>query len=165
VIPGATITLTAPDGSKFGTVSDSNGRYIIDGVPSGNVVVMSELPGFSQTQRSFNFDQRPRQVDFRMNVPGVNETVTVQAEVPLVQTQSSTMQTIVNQNDLPRRSAESERGDVLQAPSQNVINLQRRVAGVLPVRVDVPRAGTAYQFVRPLVLDEETRVTFKYKKR
>jgi hypothetical protein len=31
------------------------------------------------------------------------------------------------------------------------------------VRVDVPRAGNSYNFVRPLVLDEETKVTFTYK--
>jgi hypothetical protein len=47
--------------------------------------------------------------------------------------------------------------------SSNVVNLQRRAAGVLPIRVDVPRAGTSYRFVRPLILDEETRMTFQYK--
>ena len=50
-------------------------------------------------------------------------------------------------------------------PSQNVINLQRRTAGVLPVRVDVPRAGTSHQFVKPLVIDQETTVTLRYKRR
>ena len=54
---------------------------------------------------------------------------------------------------------------VQQAPSQNIVNMQRKVAGVLPVRVDVPRAGTAYRFVRPLVLNEETSVSFRYKRR
>jgi hypothetical protein len=49
------------------------------------------------------------------------------------------------------------------AASSNVMNLQRRVAGVLPIRVDVPRAGNSYRFVRPLVIDEETKVTFSYK--
>jgi hypothetical protein len=49
------------------------------------------------------------------------------------------------------------------AASSNVINLQQRISGVLPVRVDVPRAGNSYHFVRPLVLDEETKVTFTYK--
>jgi hypothetical protein len=47
--------------------------------------------------------------------------------------------------------------------SANVMNLQHRVAGVLPVAIEVPRTGTSFQFVRPLVLDEETRVTFSYK--
>jgi hypothetical protein len=51
------------------------------------------------------------------------------------------------------------------AASANVVNLQRRVAGVLPVAINVPRAGTSFSFVRPLVLDEETKVTFTYKSR
>jgi hypothetical protein len=51
----------------------------------------------------------------------------------------------------------------LLTPSQNVTNLQKRIAGVLPVKIDVPRAGKSYKFVRPLVMDEETRVTFQYK--
>jgi hypothetical protein len=49
--------------------------------------------------------------------------------------------------------------------SQNVFSLQRRVAGLLPVAVEVPRSGKSYRFVRPLVLDEETRITFQYKAR
>jgi hypothetical protein len=49
------------------------------------------------------------------------------------------------------------------AASSNVLNLQKRVAGVLPIPIDVPRAGTSFRFVRPLVVDEETRVTFSYK--
>ncbi|MEO6010220.1 MAG: hypothetical protein ABIU38_19395, partial [Vicinamibacteraceae bacterium] len=47
--------------------------------------------------------------------------------------------------------------------SLNVQNLQKRAAGVLPVRLDVPRAGRSHTFVRPLVMDEETRVAFRYK--
>ena len=47
--------------------------------------------------------------------------------------------------------------------SLNVVNLQRRVAGVLPIRVDVSHAGNSYSFVRLLVLDEETKVSFRYK--
>lgn len=37
------------------------------------------------------------------------------------------------------------------------------VAGILPVRIEVPRSGRSYRFVRPLVLGEETRITFQYK--
>jgi len=47
--------------------------------------------------------------------------------------------------------------------SANVFNLQQRVAGVLPVAVDVPRTGTSYRFLRPLVVNEETKLTFSYK--
>jgi hypothetical protein len=47
--------------------------------------------------------------------------------------------------------------------SANVVDFQKRVSGVLPISVDVPRAGNSYSFVRPLVLNEETKMTFKYK--
>jgi hypothetical protein len=49
--------------------------------------------------------------------------------------------------------------------SANVVNLQRRVAGVLPVAIEIPRTGTSFEFARALVLDEETKVTFSYKSR
>jgi hypothetical protein len=58
-----------------------------------------------------------------------------------------------------------ERKDENEAPSVNVQNLQRRASGVLPVRMEVPRAGTSHRFVKPLVIDEETVVTFRYKRR
>ena len=50
-----------------------------------------------------------------------------------------------------------------EAPSANVQSLQRRASGVLPVRLDVPRTGRSHTFVRPLVMDEETRLAFHYK--
>ena len=53
----------------------------------------------------------------------------------------------------------------LVAPSQNIVSLQRRVEGVLPVPVDVPRAGTMQKFVRPLVVDQEATVTLRYKRK
>jgi len=58
-----------------------------------------------------------------------------------------------------------KQASVQNLPSQNVFNLQRRVAGILPVRVEVPRSGKAYRFVRPLVMEEETTITFQYKAR
>ena len=50
-------------------------------------------------------------------------------------------------------------------PSQNVVNLQARASGVLPIRVDVPRAGVSHQFIKPLVVGSEATVTLRYKRR
>ena len=47
--------------------------------------------------------------------------------------------------------------------SANVTELQKRVVGVLPIAVNIPHAGNSYRFVRPLVMDEETKVTFNYR--
>lgn len=57
------------------------------------------------------------------------------------------------------------RRDLVSAQSMNVQSLQRRVAGVLPVRIDVPRAGRSFVFVRPLVVDEPTTMRVEYKAR
>jgi hypothetical protein len=103
------------------------------------------LAGFRTQSHSFNFDQTSRQVDFVMSVSAVEETVTVSGE-----------------SAGQKKSQDSLR---VLPPSQNVINLQRRAAGVLPVRVDVPRAGVSHQFVKPLVLDQETVVSLRYKRR
>jgi hypothetical protein len=53
---------------------------------------------------------------------------------------------------------------VSQAPSVNVINLQQRAAGVLPIRVDVPRAGISHEFVKPLVVNDSPTVRLRYKR-
>ena len=127
-------------------ITDAAGNFRFSNVPSGQVTVTGELPGFNTIQQSFEFDQRPRQLDLKLEVGAVAETVTVQAEPPLVNTQSSTRQQTF-------------------MPSENVSNLQRRAAGVLPVRVDVPRAGSSLRFVKPLVVDQEAVVSFRYKRR
>jgi hypothetical protein len=61
--------------------------------------------------------------------------------------------------------ARKKQTESLTMLSQNAVNLQRRVAGILPVPVEVPRSGKSYRFVRPLVVEEETRITFQYKSR
>jgi hypothetical protein len=49
------------------------------------------------------------------------------------------------------------------APSSAVLDLKQKVVGVLPIAIDVPRTGTSYRFVKPLVIDEETTVSFVYR--
>jgi len=86
---------------------------------------------------------------------GVTETVTVTDSLSKLETENSRLENLARVNQ----------GAALNRPSDNVLNLQRRVAGILPVRIEVPRSGKSYRFVRPLVLDEETRITFQYKTR
>jgi hypothetical protein len=72
---------------------------------------------------------------------------------------------LANENRRLETLARQNQATALNNYSQNVFSLQRRVAGLLPVAVDVPRSGKSYRFVRPLVLEEETRITFQYKSR
>jgi hypothetical protein len=105
------------------------------------------LAGFRTADYAFDFDRTSTRVDFVMTVASVAEAVTVTGESPEVRAKAREVQ------KAPER------------PSQNVVNLQRRAAGVLPVRIDVPRAGVSHQFVKPLVVDEETVVSLRYKRR
>jgi hypothetical protein len=153
VIPGASVTVRGAGGREQTIASDANGWYSLRQVPSGTVALRAELEGFRSIEHVFEFDQRPRQVDFRLEVAALTETVTVQSQS-------------AKARDAVARAAEGAQAQgQTQAPSQNVMNLQRRVSGVLPVRIDVPRTGIAFQFARPLVVDEPTTVTFKYKRR
>src|SRR6185295_5014464 len=110
----------------------------------------------------------PRQVDLTMSLGGVAETVTVTAEAPVIDTRK-TESGVTIRMDEPRNAAQSSaQAKTRQAdttPSLNVQNLQRRASGVLPVRMEVPRAGTSHRFLKPLVIDEASVVSFRYKNR
>jgi hypothetical protein len=149
-IPGAAVTVDA-GGRRQTVVTDAEGAYVVSNIPSGPVTLTGQLTGFAVARRGVRFDQRGQQVDLTMKIGSIAETVTVTAESGVVNTQQST-----SRQD---KKAENE------APSANVQNLQRRASGVLPVRMEVPRAGTSHRFAKPLVIDEETEVTFRYKRR
>jgi hypothetical protein len=169
VVAGATVTVEVA-GRRLSAVSDATGRYAISGVPSGALVVTGQLPGFKTAQRSLAYDERPQQIDIQLAVGGTSESVTVVADAPMINTSSATVQSNFAMNaaeNMRRGSGDRESRPQAQAaePSVNVQSLQRRAAGVLPVRIDIPRAGLSHRFVKPLVVDEETVVGFRYKKR
>jgi hypothetical protein len=145
--------------------TDANGRYVASNVPSGAVTVTGELAGFQTTRRRLQFNQSGVRVDMALQLGGgVAETVEVRAEVPLIDTMTASKSTVIRPGETPPE-VQKQKKDETEAPSLNIQNLQRRASGVLPVRIDVPRAGTAHRFARPLVVDEETEVTFRYKRR
>lgn len=156
VIPNAQITVAnVSSGTVQTTVADSNGRWVVSNMPSGEIKVTAAVPGFKTYLRDFNFDaNKVAKLNIPLSVASVSETVEVRAK-----------NTKDDEKEFDRRDREAKKAEAAQqnAASSNVFNLQKRVAGVLPVAVDVPHAGNSYRFVRPLVLDEETRLTFNYK--
>jgi hypothetical protein len=107
-------------------------------------------------------------INAEMRVGAVTETLTVTGASPMEPALPPALLTFDQTRTLERvegrvepRAEESK----FVAPSSNVVNLQRRTAGVLPIRLDVPRAGTSLQFVKPLVVDQEVSVTLRYKRR
>jgi hypothetical protein len=154
-VPNAQVTVTHLDtGAVRNVVTDSSGRWIVSNLPSGRVNITANSPGYKQLVSQINYDgSRPAPFNSALSVGAVSETLTVTAEAG-----RNTLNFETTQRDA-KKNAEKQQ----MAASSNVFNLQQRISGVLPVRVDVPRAGNSYHFVRPLVLDEETKVTFTYK--
>ena len=152
-LANAQVNVTQLDtGAVRTAATDYSGRWIVSSMPSGRVKITATSPGFNTTVRNINYDANyPTTYNFDLRVSSAAETVEV-----LANDQSKESRRI--ERDLKDREAAAS-----NSASNNVLNLQRRVSGVLPVRVDVPRAGSSYSFVRPLVLDEETKITFTYK--
>jgi hypothetical protein len=157
VLPGTEVSVTNVDTGIVRTaVSDAAGRWIVSNLQSGRHKVSASSPYFqSKTITDIFYDaNRPSRFNFQLEVKGIETSVEI----------STSAESLEHDSRRIEREAKIHIPAVgLNQASSNVVNLQRRVAGVLPIRVDVPRAGNSYRFVRPLVLDEETRVTFKYK--
>jgi hypothetical protein len=140
-------------GATMKTYANSSGQWMVANVPSGRLRITVESSGFVKYVRVLNYSAtRPPALSFALRLGVSAESVTVQSEsAEISETVSGGRQ---------RKSAPPPPPP---PPSSNVMNLQRRVAGVLPIKVDVPREGSSYRFVRTLVIDEETKVTFAYK--
>jgi hypothetical protein len=154
VMANAQVTVTNPDtGYAQSTVTDGSGRWLVSGMRSGTAKIAVTSPGFQQTVRNIGYDaSRPVTYSVGLQMASAAETVTVEVSSALVE----------NSRRIERELKKEAQKQQTMA-SENVANFQRKVAGVLPVHIDVPHTGNSYRFIRPLVLDEETKVTFTYK--
>jgi len=157
VVAGAQVAVTnTQTGTTLTARSGGDGHWVVSGMQPGPVKVNISAPGFTASVQDFELDaSKPARMGTTLEVGNVSATVTVTAEGL-----SSAIETR-RIEDLAKKTQQTQ----LNTLSQNVFNLQRRVAGLMPVAVEVPRSGKSYRFVRPLVLDEETRITFQYKSR
>lgn len=153
VVPNTRITVTQLDtGAMRNTMTDSAGRWTVSNLPSGRIKITANANGFKPLASQINYDGgSPAPANYALSLGAVSESIEVMSS-------NSSVELLSLQRE-SRKAADKQ----LTAASANVTNLQQRVSGVLPVRVDVPRAGNSYHFVRPLILDEETKVSFTYK--
>ena len=164
VVPNAQVTVTHLDtGAVRNVVTDSSGRWVVSNLPSGHIKITASSRGFKSLVSQFNYDgSRPAPLNFALSVGSVSESVEVTGG-NLTFSGRDVANLVTLEPGLSPHDAKKAAEKQQTAASSNVFNLQQRISGVLPVRVDVPRAGNSYNFVRPLVLDEETKVTFTYK--
>jgi hypothetical protein len=177
VVPYARITVTSVDnGAARTATTDGQGHWVMAGMPSGNFKARVEMAGFNTSLFNMNYNANEASAySFPLSVAAAAETVEVTAQAAQLQNSTNTFHGSAFGVNIggPINGRYSGSGLEQLGPgvvsnqnaSANVLNLQKRVSGVLPVPVDVPRAGTSFSFVRPLVLDEETKVTFSYKTR
>ena len=155
VVPGAEVTVTNKQTNmSLTSTTDGNGQWIVSNMPPGPIQVGISAAGFKKIQYDLNLQaSKPLRLGTTLEVGQIQESVTVTDRGGELSTESRKIEDMVRKNQTAQ----------LNTQSQNVFNLQRRVAGILPVAVEVPRSGRSYRFVRPLVLEEETQITFQYK--
>jgi hypothetical protein len=102
-VPGATVTVTTPQGPRTLT-SDAEGRFLAPFLTPGQYSVRVELQGFRPLDRQ-NIDVRLGQrveLTLTLNVGGVSQAVTVTASAPVVDTSSTTTGAVIDSETLAR---------------------------------------------------------------
>jgi hypothetical protein len=103
VLPGVTVTATSP--SLIGQqaiVSEPNGTYRFPSLPAGSYILTFELGGF-QTIKRTNIVLALNQtltVDAQLQVQSLQESVTVSAQAPMVDTQTTSVGSTLNTEKL-----------------------------------------------------------------
>ena len=157
------------------------GSFVIPSVPPGSYSVEADLQGFKTWKTSHVRVHHGDRVSLAINlqVGDVVETINVVADRDMIQTTTGERGAILTPEQFdPGGGPGGGEGINLkfwtwgrpkkvtvEAFSSNVASLQQRAQGILPVRVSVPRIGHSLNFVRALILDEETSLTLRYKKR
>jgi len=162
VINNATIELqNLATGGILRVASTAEGYWIVSGLSSGGYQMTASSPGFRMLRQNISYHSG-NSAAYRLTMDAAFSSETVVVE-------SSGQQILMDTGSIAEKDKKHKAANV-PAPaappptaSANVFNLQRRVAGVLPVAVDVPRTGTSYHFLRPLVVNEETKLAFSYK--
>ena len=98
VLPGATITIENAGTRDVRTApTNESGDYAFNFLPIGVYTVKIELSGFRPRSSRVTLSAGDRtRVDARLQVGTVAESITVTGESPLVQTDSSTVSTLIN---------------------------------------------------------------------
>ncbi|HTM02790.1 MAG TPA: TonB-dependent receptor [Vicinamibacterales bacterium] len=123
-VPGVTVTLTDIQTGAIRTfVTDANGQYVAPDLNPGRYNIAFELTGFTKVERNDISVALGRafELDARMRVGAVTETVQVTAEAPLVDTRSTLIAHNVSAEEFDRLPKQrSFQSIALTAPSVNV---------------------------------------------
>ena len=126
VLPGATVTVTNEDnGLERSTITDGEGKFILPNLQPGRYTVKAELAGFQTASRTgmvVNVGQE-LSLQLTLNVAGVQETLTVTAQSPIVETTSNRIGTNITSNEI----------DGLPSANRSQFSLMQTIPGLVPV--------------------------------
>src|SRR5882724_964802 len=103
ILPGVTITVTNAERGVVRTiVTEENGRYRLGGTPPGRYNLTAELPGFAtQEVKDITLTIGLEYTkDFTMGLLGVQESITVTGESPVVETTKTEVAAVVTQQQI-----------------------------------------------------------------
>jgi hypothetical protein len=101
LLPGATVTLTGPNIGTQTTTSGSDGSFRFLNLDPGTYRVVVDLPGFSNVTRDVIVNTGTNaNLTFALKVAGVEETVTVTAETPVVDPKKMGTSTTLTRDEL-----------------------------------------------------------------
>ena len=125
ILPGATVSITnIGTGQQWTATTDGQGHYNVPLLPPGSYRVSAELQGFKRSVRepiTLQVNQQQR-ADFTLDLGQMSEEVVVTAELPMVQTNTATVGTVVT----ARETTE------LPLNGRNFLQLNLLVPGTLP---------------------------------
>lgn len=125
VLPGATVTVTEQNtGFTRTVVTAENGAYLVPNLDPGTYTVITELPGFVSVKRTDLVLTAGSAItlDVSLQVAGVQETVTVTAEAPLVQTSTNQIGGSLSSREI----------EEIPANFRNINALTQLVPGITP---------------------------------
>jgi len=127
VLPGVTVTVTnVSTGVVRTTVTNAEGQYSVPGLEPGTYTIATELSGFAPAMRG---DVRLTvnatiTVDFTLSLAGLQETLTVTGEAPLIETTQSKVANTIETTELQN----------LPMVTRNISGMLQLLPGATPVQ-------------------------------
>ncbi len=103
VVEGATLSLhNEQTGESFAAVTQASGLYTIPLVKPGNYALTAEAPGFKQyIRKGLRLETgASARVDFQLEIGTLAESVTIEAAAPLLNTDSSSIGSVVRNSSI-----------------------------------------------------------------
>lgn len=144
VVAGVSITLRHPEsGETYRATSNEIGSYTIPFIKPGAYQLEAQARGFKKyTQSNLRLDTAAHtRADIRLEVGEVNETVTVQAEAPLLKTENSSVGVVIQNKTIASMPLLGRRAAQLVRLSASSSSAARALSSRSPAGAATTRCG------------------------